>query len=381
MLALLVAVPVSVASCWCYAAAAVRQERLASEAAGSLARAPWWRAVVLTCLGAGLHVLALRFGPLSVVQPLGALTLVFAVPLSAAVGGRPRSPAERRGAVLTVAGLAGLLLLSGSAAPHHVLGTRTALWVGGVTVLLVVLVTSTRAGLAYAAASGVASGVASALTQTVAVSFGSRGWAAALTPTAALVAVLAITGLLLSQAGYRVGLGAPLAVLTIANPLAAGTIGIALLGERFTAGVPGTALALACAGLAARGVAVLAVNGDAPLPDEAEDGPATVGEAGRLGHPGGRQVGRVVQVRGDRTAVDDPARGPRDELPGQAPAPGLGRGADRELLAIPVVPLDADAGQVVAGLRVKREEHLAAEDAQPVRDDRVVGGYPDPGIR
>jgi uncharacterized membrane protein len=254
--ALLVAVPVSVASCWCYAAAAVRQERLASESARFLARVRWWRAVVLTCLGAVLHVVALRFGPLSVVQPLGALTLVFAIPLSAAVGGRPRSPAERRGAVLTVAGLAGLLLLSGSAAPTRVLGDGTALGVGGVTVLLIGVVAATRSGLALAAASGIASGVASALAQTVTV----RGWTALLTPTAALVAVLATAGLLLSQAAYRHGLGAPLAVLTIANPVAAGTIGIALLGERFTAGASGALLALACAALAAWGVAGLAAG-------------------------------------------------------------------------------------------------------------------------
>jgi hypothetical protein len=246
--ALLVAVPVAVASCWCYAAAAVRQERVASESAGFLARLRWWRAVGLTCLGAGLHVLALRYGALSVVQPLGALTLVIAV--------------RRRGAALTVAGLAGLLLLSGAAGPSQVLGTGTALGVGGVTVLLIGLFAVMRSGLAFAAASGIASGVASALTQTVTVSFGARGWGALATPTAALVAVLALAGLLLSQAGYRAGLGAPLAVLTIANPVAAGAIGIALLGERFTGGVPGALLALACAGLAAWGVTEL--SGDLP---------------------------------------------------------------------------------------------------------------------
>ena len=41
------------------------------------------------------------------------------------------------------------------------------------------------------------------------------------------------------------------------------------------------------------------------------------------------------------------------------------------------MPLDADTGQVCAGSRVQREQHLAAEDAQPVGDDRVIGGYPD----
>src|SRR5262249_30748821 len=147
-------------------------------------RPGWWWAVALTCLGAGLHVVALRFGPLTVVQPLGALTLVFAVPLSAALLGRRPPGVEQRGVLVTVAGLAGLLLLTGSSAPTGPLDTGEVLGVGAATVAVVALLLACagiftgpiKRGLGYAAASGIVSGVASALAQTVTVLVGERGW-------------------------------------------------------------------------------------------------------------------------------------------------------------------------------------------------------------
>jgi hypothetical protein len=74
---------------------------------------------------------------------------------------------------------------------------------------------------------------------------------------ALLVAAFATGGLLLSQTAYRGGLGAPLAVVTLANPVAAAAIGLALLGERLQGGAAGVLLALAGAGLASWGVVLL----------------------------------------------------------------------------------------------------------------------------
>jgi hypothetical protein len=202
------------------------------------------------------------------VQPLGALTLVFAVLLA----GRWPVAVERRGVLATVLGLAGLLLVTGSTAPTRLLGTGAVLGIGLVTVLVLgallgytLLVSGpVHRGLSYALASGIASGVASALTLTVAVLAGERGAAALLGPAAAGVVALAPAGLLLAQAAYRDGLAAPLAVVILANPVAAGTIGVTLLGERSTAGVPGAALALGCAGLVGYGVALLAARTASP---------------------------------------------------------------------------------------------------------------------
>lgn len=269
MRAPLVAVLVCVVSSLCYAAGAVRQEQLARTAdAGPLTlwrRGGWWWAVLVTSLGAGLHVLALRYGPLTLVQPLGALTLVFAIPLGAVLARRRLVGGEVRGVLATVAGLVGLLLLTGSSGPARALDTVDTLVVGALGIAVIGLLSwfgalggAGRRSLSYATGAGIASGLASALTQTVTVLAGTDGWLALLGPAAVLVALFAPAGLVLAQAAYRHGLGAPLALVIIANPVAAGAVGIARLGERFTAGVPGIGMATGCALVLAYGVTVLA---------------------------------------------------------------------------------------------------------------------------
>ncbi|MDC0773848.1 hypothetical protein POF73_44435, partial [Streptomyces sp. HD] len=130
-------------------------------------------------------------------------------------------------------------------------------------------------GLRHATASGFASGVASALTQTVTVAATDHS-APLLSPqvvgVALLVAALAASGLLLSQTAYRGGLGAPLAMVTLANPLAAVVIGLVLLGERLQGGATGVLLALAGAGLASWGVVLL--SRATPEPTSAAPAPA-----------------------------------------------------------------------------------------------------------
>ncbi|GAA3772537.1 hypothetical protein GCM10023083_07030 [Streptomyces phyllanthi] len=105
MNATVVAVILSLFSAVAYATAAVAQQRLASRGGGTgvrrlLASGAWWGSVVLNGAGALLHVVALAYGPLTVVQPLGALTLVAAVPLGARLAGRRVGAAEWRGPVM-----------------------------------------------------------------------------------------------------------------------------------------------------------------------------------------------------------------------------------------------------------------------------------------
>ncbi|WP_324790338.1 DMT family transporter [Streptomyces sp. H51] len=267
MSAAVLALLLSLVSAVAYASAAVAQERLASRRSGSgalrlLGSGAWWCSVALNGAGALLHVVALRYGPLTVVQPLGALTLVAAVPLGARIAGRRVSAAEWRGTACTLAGLGAILVVASGPAPDDVLSLPEALAVAGTTAALTGLLArpGARPGLRHATASGFASGVASALTQTVTVAAaGGSGalpvWQAV--GVALLVAAFATGGLLLSQTAYRGGLGAPLAVVTLANPVAAAVIGLLLLGERLRAGPAGVLLALAGAGLASWGVLLL----------------------------------------------------------------------------------------------------------------------------
>ncbi|MFJ9544295.1 hypothetical protein ACIRPX_44820 [Streptomyces sp. NPDC101225] len=267
MTAVLVAVALSLVSAVAYAAAAVAQERLAARSSDRgvlrlLGAGAWWASVGLNASAALLHVVALKYGSLTVVQPLGALTLVAAVPMGARVAGRKVSTAEWRGTALTLAGLATLLVAASGSAPEQVLSLTEALAVAGTTAALIGMLSwpGARPGLRHATASGFASGVASALTQTVTVAATDRSGPALslqVVLVAVLVAAFAAGGLLLSQTAYKGGLGAPLAVLTLSNPVAASLIGLTLLGQGLRGGAAGVLLALAGAALASCGVVLL----------------------------------------------------------------------------------------------------------------------------
>ncbi|MER6736381.1 DMT family transporter, partial [Streptomyces puniciscabiei] len=115
MSALALSVLLSFVSALAYAAGAIVQEQVAVSAPGSaylpLRRPGWWAAMALNGLGGVLHVVALACGPLSLVQPLGALTIVFALPMAALCVGRRAGATAWRGAVMATVGLAGLLAL------------------------------------------------------------------------------------------------------------------------------------------------------------------------------------------------------------------------------------------------------------------------------
>ncbi|UQU64351.1 hypothetical protein COUCH_36240 [Couchioplanes caeruleus] len=262
------AVVLCLASAMAYAGAAVLQERVAHQPIGALVRAPlWWVAIGLNGAGAALHVVALRYGALSLVQPFGVLTLVLAVPFGAVVVRRAVTRVEWHGMAVVVCGLGGILVFMGAAGGIGVLGAGQL--VGLLLVTAVVLTTlggwsavPGASGLWAAGAGGVAFGVSSALTQTVAVHVGDAGLGALSRPTVALaavaVAVLSGAGLLFTQRSYRDGLAAPLAVSALANPVAAALIGLVLLGERVAGGSVGVAIVGFSALAAGIGVGLLA---------------------------------------------------------------------------------------------------------------------------
>ncbi|WP_371543973.1 hypothetical protein OG266_07625 [Streptomyces sp. NBC_00554] len=253
------AVALSLVSAVCYATAAVVQERTAAgtpDLRDALTRVSWWWAVLLNATGALLHVVALRYGPLTLVQPLGALTLVVAVPLGSLAARRRTSGTQWRGMALTLVGLTALLTATASGnAPDSTLRTTEVLLIAlAAATVIMALVRIAPSGLGFAAASGIASGVGSTLAQKLAVG-PTVSWSAAV--VAVLTVSFAAAGLVLSQKAYRSGLGGPLALLTLVNPVTASVIGITLLGEGFQYGATGTLLALAGAAAAARGVVLL----------------------------------------------------------------------------------------------------------------------------
>ncbi|ROP30490.1 DMT family transporter [Couchioplanes caeruleus] len=293
-----IAVALCLASALSYAAAAVLQERLADRSTTVLLRtSSWWVAIGLNGGGAALHVVALRYGPLSLVQPLGVITLVLAVALGAWTTRRAVTRSEWHGIGLTVAGLGGIMVLAGSAGDIGVLSGGQLI---GLLLVAAALLTALggwstvpgASGLWAAAAAGVAFGVSSALTQTVAVHISGQGIGALRHPFVALAAiaigVLAGVGLFFAQRSYRAGLAAPVAVVALANPVAAATIGLVLLGERIVGGTVGIAMAGLSAFAAVLGVALLSRVRADETPTEATGRlQAELAEADAATNPGG----------------------------------------------------------------------------------------------
>jgi hypothetical protein len=217
---LIITIALCVAVAIAYATAALIQARYAQLVVKELLRVPaFWLALGLNGLGAALHVTSLGFGPLSLIQPLGVLTLVLAVTLGAM--------GRRQGA--------------------------STLW------------EATAGGLTYA--------VCSALCQTVVVTTSEEGGEVLLRPitilTMVAIAVFAVAATLLTQRSYRNGLAAPLAVTNLVNPASATVIGVALLGETLAKSQVEIVLAVACALVAGYGVAQLAKARDVvPMPQD-----------------------------------------------------------------------------------------------------------------
>jgi drug/metabolite transporter (DMT)-like permease len=270
----LIAIGVALSSAVCYAIAAVLQQREASrhdmhglKLILSLLRRPrWWMAVTSTLAGASLHVVALKFGPLTLVQPLGVSALVMALPLGAWFGNRKVLRAEWVAAAAVVAGLLAVLTL----APRHVppptvSPTELAIAIGTCLGVLLTCVVISRllppkaAPVVRAVGSAACFGFASAMARLVVAGEGPL-----LIPLLAC-GFFAVTGMLMIQAAYRDGgLGAPLATCTIVDPIAASTVGIVLLGEHLRLGVAGGAVGFVGLILTIVGLTVLARHAHHP---------------------------------------------------------------------------------------------------------------------
>lgn len=291
MSALALSVLLSFVSAVAYAGGAIVQEQVAvsspDEQYAPLRRPSWWGAMALNGLGGLLHVVALAYGPLSLVQPLGALTIVFALPMAALFVGRRAGATAWRGAIMATVGLAGLLSLVGTS-DSHTLDSAGRIGVSVVTgAAVVALLIAGRAAhrhpavrsVLLATASGIAFGMSSVFTKVVAIDW-DGGVAVSDLLWLGVIGVYAVAGVLISQAAYRGGgLAAPLATLTVVNPVLAAAVGITMFGETFRYGTTGTLLALGCGVVAAGGLILLTTERLEHTPHPAETVPEPLPEA------------------------------------------------------------------------------------------------------
>ena len=356
MSALALSVLLSFVSAVAYAGGAIVQEQVAVSSPGAQQYAPlrrpgWWAAVALNGLGGLLHVVALAYGPLSLVQPLGALTIVFALPMAALFVGRRAGATAWRGAIMATVGLAGLLSLVGASDAQSLDTAQRVAAALGTAGAVVALMVAARAvhrhpavrSILLAIASGVAFGMSSVFTKTVAVDW-TGGVTAADLPSLAVIGVLATAGMLLSQASYRgAGLAAPLATLTVVNPVVAAAVGITMFGETFRYGTTGTALALSCGVVAAGGLILLTTERLAREHQEAGAAEVSVPEPASETVPAARSA--VESAVLDEAPAADPAERllaeltvPEDVRLPAAPAPSpSGPAEETDPLPVPLV--------------------------------------------
>lgn len=265
-----IAIGLCLASAVAYAFAALVQRRLAANPITQLGRNPrWWAAIALSTAAAALHVAALRFGPLLLVQPFGLLTLVLAVILGAVEQRRAVTRAERRGLVLACGGLTGLLLLIDTGVDETIDAGQMWALLSIVTIVVLAAMVAGRAArparaanLWAAGAAGTTFAISSALAQTATVDLDKDGLSAFLDASTfiAVVAVVPLTvvATLLTQVSYRRQFAAALATSTLTNPIVSAAIGVIALGEGVRGGLFGGGLSVATFAIAAWGITELA---------------------------------------------------------------------------------------------------------------------------
>jgi drug/metabolite transporter (DMT)-like permease len=211
----------------------------------------WVIGLVVSALGFALQTTALSMAPVLLVQPLIVTELLFALPLAAMLAGARLRLREYAGAAMIAGGLAVFVLVA------HPAGNQTETSVGSwilivaaVSLTVLVLTVFAERGLkagalrtsVLAAAAGISFGLLSVLTKTVTHQFARDGISALARAQPWLLAVVALTGLTLTQTAFRSGpVAVSLPMIDVAEPLVASLIAVLAFGEHIARG-PGVAV-------------------------------------------------------------------------------------------------------------------------------------------
>jgi drug/metabolite transporter (DMT)-like permease len=220
-----------------------------------LVRQPLWLAsIVGTILGFALQVLALRFGPLALVEPLLVCDLIFAVLLASYLN-RRFDPVLLGGVLATAAGVAAFLAIARPSTGHSSVGFLVVLPLGAGLAAAVggCLLLARRGGnvrpLALALACGICYGAAAFLIKLVVAPTGA-GLAGLLTdwPIYAL-AIVGPLGFLLNLYAFQqsVLIAPVISIITVCDPLISVALASLWLDEKFSsspAGIAGEVIGL-----------------------------------------------------------------------------------------------------------------------------------------
>ncbi|MGH9064567.1 MAG: DMT family transporter [Acidimicrobiales bacterium] len=240
------------------AARAPAEERLSLRLLFDLAHRPLWLAGIAAMVGGQiLGAVALDHGSLTLVEPLLAANLLFALPMAAAWTRKSLGPREWAGAVILMAGLATFVVAAGPSSDQASKVSSPAWLIAGLTIVAVVMGLvwfGKRTDLAeeatlLAAGAGILYGLQDGLTQRTLLLF-PHGIVTLLTSWLpySLVAV-AIAGLLLAQSAFEAApLAASLPAITIAEPITGIGLGAGLFSQDI--GLSPQALAFEMVGIA-----------------------------------------------------------------------------------------------------------------------------------
>lgn len=232
-----------------------------------LVRRPQWLGGIACDLGGyALQFAALAAGELVLVQPLLVSSLLFALPLGAAVSHRSLTRREWAGALLVVGGLSSFLVAA-SPAPG-VARASTAAWAVAFPATLVpagvlVGVASRSTGGARAAllggAAGISYGLTASLTKGVAGAFGAGLLHGFTSWELYVLVVVGLATLVVGQSAFQAGpLSASLPVASVAEPVVGVLIGAFAYGEALSVG--GAARAFEVLGMAGMAAGIFLVT-------------------------------------------------------------------------------------------------------------------------
>ena len=232
-----------------------------------LVRQPLWDiAIVGTIIGFALQVVALKYAPLAVVEPILVFDLVFAV-LIAAYLRRSADPVMLAGVAACVVGVAGFLAIARPTAGIGTVGLAEAIWlaIGAVAAVAICLVvgqsSETLRPLGMALATGICYGVSAFLIKLVTSEASHGGFGHVLTswPIYAL-AIAGPVGFVLNQDAFQSGtfIAPVMAIIVASDPLISIALAYALLNEKVSSSPAAIAGEIICLILMVAGIIEIA---------------------------------------------------------------------------------------------------------------------------
>ncbi len=259
----------------CFALGSLVQQRAAREAGQraldprllvQLARRPrWLGGVGLNAFSFGLQGVALAFGPLTLVQPLAATDVLFALPLIARRHRHPLSWREVAGVLAVTGGIVAFLATlphnHSTRVPGALAWAPVFLAVGALAALTAVISARVRgrARVAWlAVAAGAVYGLVDALAKSTVGIMARQGLGVVTHWEPYVLIAAALLGALFGQSAFGAGaLVVSLPVIDTLEPVSAVIIGATVFGERLASSAPGLTVQLAGAVVAITGIAVL----------------------------------------------------------------------------------------------------------------------------